>query len=296
MRGQWSILVLGAWLCGVSACEDEFQAPREGTDGAGAGGESEPIAGATSLAGMFGRAGAPEGMGGDKTGAAGEPAWPGGGGQSSTEPAGGAAGQPSGCSGIADCDVGENCVSSRCVPARVSCAAQKNSHPASEDGVYWIGTAGAWLRAYCDMQLSTELCTEVTGEHMGRTREKAAIGYTMTSVLLLNEGVCKMWAIRGTDDGHPFDQLKAVAGVAEGQTCISLGFVADGVLGACDYGTERTTCGFSATPLYWYGNNCAGCAMNDGTFDRWTLQGPAIRALALSSTSGTDFTTCKVHR
>jgi hypothetical protein len=146
------------------------------------------------------------------------------------------------------------------------------------------------------MQLSTELCTEVTAEHHGRTRGKAAIGYTMTSVPLLNEGVCKMWAIRGTDDGHPFDQLKAVAGTPAGQTCISLGFAADGELGACEYGSERTSCGFSATPLYWYGNNCSGCVLNDGTFDRFTLQGPAIRAFALSSVSGTEYTTCKVAR
>jgi hypothetical protein len=162
--------------------------------------------------------------------------------------------------------------------------------------VYWIGTEGAVQRAYCDMRLSTELCTEVAGEHQGRTRDEAAIGYTMTSVLLLNEGVCKMWAIRGSDDGHPFDELKAVAGLPAGRTCINLGFAADGVLGACDYGTERTDCGFSATPLYWYGNNCAGCVKNDGTFDRWTLQGPAIRAFVLSSVSGTEFTTCKVSR
>jgi hypothetical protein len=40
----------------------------------------------------------------------------------------------------------------------------------------------------------------------------AAIGYSVSSVLLLNEGVCKMWAIRGTDDGHPFDELIAVEG------------------------------------------------------------------------------------
>src|SRR5688500_4447997 len=112
MRAQWTILALGAWLCGVSACEDEFQAPRDGRDGAGAGGESEPSAGSTSVAG----AGAPGGIGGDQTGAAGAPAWAGGGGDSSTDPAGGAAGQPSLCSDIADCDVGENCVSSRCVP------------------------------------------------------------------------------------------------------------------------------------------------------------------------------------
>jgi hypothetical protein len=118
----------------------------------------------------------------------------------------------------------------------------------------------------------------------------------MTSVLLLNEGVCKMWAIRGTDDGHPFDELIAVEGVPAGQTCIRLGFMGDGALGECGYGTERSNCGFSATPLYWYGNTCTGCAKNNGSFDRWVLQGPAIRASTLSSMSGTEFTTCKIRK
>ena len=96
--------------------------------------------------------------------------------------------------------------------------------------MYWIGSVGAWQRAYCDMSLSTELCTEIAGEHHGRTRDKAAIDYTMTSVLLLSEGVCKLWALRATDEGYPFDKLIAVEGVAEGRTCVSLGFAADGVL------------------------------------------------------------------
>lgn len=192
--------------------------------------------------------------------------------------------------------MGQNCVANQCVPALVSCAAHKNSYPTSKDGVYWIGTTGAWQRAYCDMALSAELCTEIAGEHKGRTRGKAGIGYTMSSVLLLNDGVCKLWALRGTDDGHPFDELTAVEGIAAGQTCIGLGFMGDGTLGACQYGTERDNCGFSATPLYWYGNNCSGCTKNDGTFDRWTLQGPAIRASVLSSLSGTKFTTCKIKK
>jgi hypothetical protein len=234
-----------------------------------------------------------------EAGAAGEPPSAGAAGDDSGGGAGGEAGAPNGnppaCPSTS-CAMGQNCVASQCVPALVSCAAHKNSYPASKDGVYWIGTVGAWQRAYCDMALSAELCTEVAGEHQGRTRGKAAIGYTMSSVLLLNEGVCKLWAIRGTDDGHPFDELIAVEGVPAGQTCISLGFMADGVLGACDYGSERTNCGFSATPLYWYGNNCAGCTKNDGAFDRWTLQGPALQAFTLSSMSGTEFTTCKVRK
>jgi hypothetical protein len=290
-------------------CEEKFEPPPRDVDiagagagadaDAGAGGEADPGSAGSSSGGSSsggssgGRGGAPS-----DAGAAGEPPQPGAAGESSGG-AGGEAGAPSSnpptCPSTS-CAMGQNCVASQCVPALVSCAAHKNSYPNAKDGVYWIGTTGAWQRAYCDMALSAELCTEVAGEHQGRTRGKVAIGYTMSSVLLLNEGVCKMWGIRGTDDGHPFDELIAVEGVPAGQTCISLGFMGDGALGACEYGTERTNCGFSATPLYWYGNNCAGCVKNDGAFDRWTLQGPAIRAFTLSSMSGTEFTTCKIRK
>jgi hypothetical protein len=297
MRGTALALVLGVWFGVAFGCEDKFEPPSDTVDvsGAGAGGEADASAGSSK--------GGSSGDGGDgggapsEAGAAGEPPSPGAAGESSGG-AGGEAGAPSGnptCPSTS-CAMGQNCVASQCVPALVSCAAHKNSYPMSKDGVYWIGTTGAWQRAYCDMALSAELCTEVAGEHKGRTRGKAAIGYTMSSVLLLNEGVCKLWAIRGTDDGHPFDELIAVEGIQAGETCISLGFMGDGTLGACDYGTDRTTCGFSATPLYWYGNNCSGCTKNDGTFDRWTLQGPAIRAFVLSSMSGTEFTTCKIRK
>lgn len=296
MRGQWLILTLGACVCGAFACEDKFQAPESGPASAGAGGEEQPTAGSANAGGVSGQAGERTAQAGAEDGSGGETAAGSGGDFSAGGEGGAVSGEPMTCRRMADCEAGENCVTGRCVAPLISCAAQKNSHPASKDGVYWIGTAGALQRAYCDMQLSAELCTEVAGEHHGRTRGKAAIGYTMTSVLLLSEGVCKMWAIRGSDDGYPFDQLKAVAGVPEGQTCISLGFAGDGVLGACKYGSERTSCGFEVTPLYWYGNNCAGCVKNDGVYDRWTLQGPAIQAATLSSTSGTEFTTCKVGR
>lgn len=195
------------------------------------------------------------------------------------------------CRGLDDCLAGENCVAGACVPALVSCAAQKNSYPASEDGVYWIAAPEATQRVYCDMQLSAELCGEVEAEHQGRTRDKATIGYTMTSVLLLSEGVCKIWAIRGTDLGHPFDRLQARGGVPAGQTCIALGFAGDGELGVCNYDQAGTTCGWS-TPLQRYGNYCTGCTVNKGEFDRWTLQGPVSRGPLLSSKSGTTFTTC----
>jgi hypothetical protein len=303
MRGTRLALVLGVSFGGAFGCEDAFQRPSDNRDvaGAGDGGEADATAGSSMTSAGSPATGGSSDLGGapSEAGATGEPANAGAAGDSSSGD-GGEAGAPTGdspdCQGNAGCAMGQNCVANQCVPALVSCAAHKNSYPTSKDGVYWIGTTGAWQRAYCDMALSAELCTEVAGEHKGRTRGKAAIGYTASSVLLLNEGVCKIWAIRGTDDGHPFDELIAVEGVAAGQTCISLGFMGDGTLGACEYGTERSSCGFSAKPLYWYGNNCAGCTMNDGTFNRWTLQGPAIRAFVLSSMSGTEFTTCKIRK
>lgn len=297
MRERWLVLALGSWLVGTFACEGEFASVQMA---GGAVGGDAGAAGDASMTGAGGSDGTTDpdssmaGTNGDGTGAV-------AGADSDADDAGGSGGEggsdavePVTCQSMASCATGENCVANRCVPALVSCAAQKNSYPTSKDGVYWIGTVGAWQRAYCDMQLSAELCTEVAGEHRGRTRGKAAIDYTMTSVLLLNQEVCKLWALRGTDDGHPFVKLVAVEGVAEGQTCVGLGFVADGALGECKYGTQYTDCGFTATPLYWYGNDCEGCVKNDGSYDRWTLQGPAISALTLSSVSGTSFTTCKV--
>jgi hypothetical protein len=68
------------------------------------------------------------------------------------------------------------------------------------------------------------------------------------------------------------------------------------VLGSCSYGSTRSNCGFTAAPLYhWYGNSCTGCDTHDGDYDRWTLQGPAIKGGVLSTLSGTTFTTCKTQ-
>ena len=89
--------------------------------------------------------------------------------------------------------MGQNCATTgRCVAAQVSCAAQKSSYPASTDGVYWISPAGVAHRAYCDMAISAELCTEIEGEHRGRTRDKAALSYVMKSILLSPKPT--MWA------------------------------------------------------------------------------------------------------
>jgi hypothetical protein len=180
----------------------------------------------------------------------------------------------------------------------VSCTAIKNGHQSSPDGVYWIAPGGVPQRAYCDMALPGELCTETAGPHQGRTRGKTELLYDMTSLLLLDQGVCKIWAVRGADEAHPIDGLEAVKGLAAGQTCIALGFAADDVVGSCLYGSDvgYSNCGFSATPLYWYGNACMGCKVGEGQYDHWVLQGPAVRASVLSNMTGSIFTTCKVSK
>ena len=119
--------------------------------------------------------------------------------------------------------MGQNCVASQCVPALVSCAAHKNSYPAAKDGVYWIGTAGAWQRAYCDMALSAELCTEVAGEHQGRTRGKAAIGYVPQDVARYPDlsGLenlrfwGRMYGLTGRELNERVDATLEVVGLAE---------------------------------------------------------------------------------
>lgn len=286
--------------CGLLlACSNAFRVGPSPT-GSGSSGEAGalPVGEAGAPAG-----GAPGDVGSAGAGAvaAGETSDAGAGG---TDAAAGSAGADNGgappvepqCRRLADCEPGNNCMAGSCVPALVSCAATKNSYPKAPDGVYWIAPEASPQRAFCDMALSAELCTEIAAAHQGRTRDKAHLGYKMTSLLLLDQGVCKLWAIRSADTDHPFGGLKPVSGVAAAQTCVALGFAADGALGKCDYGTERTTCGFSATPLYWYGNSCSGCALNDGDHDRWTKQGPAIRADILSNATGTTFTTCKLSK
>jgi hypothetical protein len=201
---------------------------------------------------------------------------------------------PPPCRGITDCPMGQNCMASRCVAAQVSCAAQKSSYPASTDGVYWISPAGVPHRAYCDMAISAELCTEIEGEHRGRTRDRATLAFVMKSVLLWGDGVCRIWALRGAD-GYPISQLSPVSGVPAGATCPALGFVADGVLGNCQYGIEHGDCGFGVSAFHVWGNSCSGCPMNAGEYDRYTLQGPVSSGAVITSVQGTVVTTCKLR-
>ena len=60
------------------------------------------------------------------------------------------------------------------------------------------------IRAYCDMTLPGELCTEVQEEHRGRTHEGSRLDFLMQSVLVPEKGVCSIWALRTALDGKPF--------------------------------------------------------------------------------------------
>lgn len=202
---------------------------------------------------------------------------------------------PPPCPSSETCSKGQNCVDELCVPALATCAAQKNKYPASKDGVYWVGAGAGTHRAYCDMAEVVELCSDAASERLGRTRDSSKLEYKMTAVLL-EDGLCKMWNIRGAADNYPLWQLDAVAGVPAGQTCAKLGFVADGVLGSCPYGESRSNCGYEVTPLNRYGNTCSGCTLNDGDFDHWVVQGPIKTGGVLSDAAGKIFTTCKTRK
>ena len=164
-----------------------------------------------------------------------------------------------------------------------------------KDGLYWIKPGATAERAYCDMVLGTELCTEVAAEHHGRTRDKAAIPYTMSSVLVPAENACKIWALRGTNDGIPFQSLAPYGTLAQGHTCIYLGFLLDGTLGSCSFGSSRSNCGFTIAAFYRYSNECPTCMVGPGSYDRWTKQGPISNGGILSTMSGSAFTTCRTN-
>jgi hypothetical protein len=182
-----------------------------------------------------------------------------------------------------------------CKPATVSCAAHKNRWPSSPDGVYWISPTGAPLLAYCDMTLQRELCSELEGEHRGKTRDSSGLAYSMTSVLLAEAGVCKIWAVRGSDDGYPLNELEPVLERPPATTCKTLGFVADALVNKCRYGSNHGNCGFPVPAYHRYGNNCSGCALRAGKFDGYVLQGPQFGTTVISTATGSVSTTCKIR-
>jgi hypothetical protein len=194
------------------------------------------------------------------------------------------------------CSAGFNCERGTCVAPTVSCAAQKSTYPASTDGVYWINPAGTAMRAYCDMKIVTELCTEIEGEHHGRTREGSNLGYTMRSILHARDGQCGIWAVRAAD-GYPIRVLTMVAGQTL-TTCQALGFVSDGVLNACAFGDSagNSNCGYPfGTPYYQYGNLCAGCVIGDGESPTYVKQGPMHSSSVISTFDGSTQSFCKVR-
>ena len=133
MRERWLLMTAWLWLGATGACEDKFQTASKGDPSVG--GQSEGSGGSDmSAAGdsIGGAGGDPRGAGeGGLETSAGTANDSGAGGEG-----GAASPHPSSCQSLANCAAGENCVANRCVPALVSCAAQKNSYPTSRDGVY----------------------------------------------------------------------------------------------------------------------------------------------------------------
>lgn len=198
------------------------------------------------------------------------------------------------CARLDDCPNEQVCIDGTCIAAAASCAATKLAHPTAKDGEYWIKPAmGTAYRAYCDMARSTEICNEAGTAVSGRTREGSGRTWTGKGKLLHDEGVCELWALAGPS-GYPFDKLNMVAGQTL-STCQAFGFVDDGTLGSCPYGSNRTNCGFTVSTMYRYGNVCTGCTIGGGSLKNYTLQGPMSSAAVITNTSGTIKTTCKVR-
>lgn len=281
------------------------------SDGGGRGGASagggEPDSGRGGAAGSGGTATAgASGTGGGGSGAMTGRGGGGGGGGGGSGGTGAAAGRGGGggaagsggarCTGSgvsAGCTDGFNCSTGNCVPATVSCAAQKSSYPSSSDGVYWIGPPA--MRAYCDMRVPIELCTEVTQEHSGgRTRDGSNVTFALSSVLLWSQGECAIWALRALPEGIPFGPYLRTHPLT---ACQAFGFVADGQLGSCAYGDSPgySGCGFGSPPLYQMGDDCAGCVVGDGPHDIYTRLGPLHESRVITSFDPSTQTRCKVR-
>lgn len=198
--------------------------------------------------------------------------------------------------GLADgCSTGFNCYEGQCVAATVSCAAQKSSHPSSSDGVYWINPSGTPMRAYCDMMERTELCTEVAASHQGKTRDGSSLSFAMMSQLFWDQRECSIWAVRDASQGYPISPYVVSHALT---TCQALGFVANGTLGACAFGSDPSysNCGFTfALPFSLWGDFCDGCTENPGTFTMYVRMGPIRQSSVLTTFDGTVRTTCKVR-
>jgi hypothetical protein len=200
------------------------------------------------------------------------------------------------CANLDGCATGYNCDKGVCVPATVSCAAHKSAYPSSGDGVYWINPTGTPMRAYCDMQLQSELCTEIEADHRGKTRDGSNLPYTMRSILHARDAKCSIWAVRGSTDGYPIRAIEMVEGQKLG-TCQALGFPSDVMLGECAFGDSAgySNCGFALSPpLYQWGNHCSGCMIGDGLSPTYVKQGPMHSSTVLSTADGSVQSHCAV--
>jgi len=178
-----------------------------------------------------------------------------------------------------------------------SCTHIKTVRPSAADDMYWVKTTSGKTRVYCDMQFNggTELCREgVVGDYQGKTRDASRISYKMRSTLRPVEGYCEMWAIRQAFGEAPMDRLYATTGLSL-DTCQALGFKGISQLGSCAYGASSgyTNCGFTADLYYRWGNKCAGCTLNDGTYSSYVRQGYMSSSHVLSDMSGNVRTRCK---
>jgi hypothetical protein len=197
------------------------------------------------------------------------------------------------CQSRRDCATGVNCIAGTCLPARADCAALKAAFPGLADGVYWLqGDTGTSKLAYCDLQLGAALCEEGPAAHAGRTREGSKLGYTAMTVLAEDARSCELWAVRGVD-GKPMAPLHAIDGLTL-DTCHALGFAGDVMLGSCNWGADKSSCGFDAGWV-WYGNLCNGCDMNPGTYPRWVPQGTIHNGHIMSSADRSTVTRCRTE-
>jgi hypothetical protein len=203
------------------------------------------------------------------------------------------------CTTSTQCASAQNCVVGQCQTALASCAAQKAAFPQSTDGVYWIVPSSGPQLAYCDMKLGTELCTQSTATHTGRTREGSNLAYSMISVLTDNATACDVWAVRASD-GFPLGPLdKDPANNILLTQCQTLGFIDDLALGNCRYGTDSangyTNCGYTVSPLYAWGHICMACDLGNGTFNHYVKMGPFTDGKALTSVDGATRARCKTR-
>ncbi|HKO94333.1 MAG TPA: fibrinogen-like YCDxxxxGGGW domain-containing protein, partial [Polyangiaceae bacterium] len=201
------------------------------------------------------------------------------------------------CDSRTECDRGFNCHGHRCLATPGNCAALKRDYPDLPDGVYWLKpNANSLLLAYCDMSRAVDLCNEQPADHRSVTRDGSSLPFVLTSVLDLPAKECLIWAVHNAVDNLPFSALVSAAG-ASLDTCQALGFRGDAMIEYCEYGATKGSCGFAVeqSNYDWYGNQCFGCTLNEGSFASYRRQGPIQIGAIISSVDGTTKTRCRVE-